>query len=58
MKVKDVDSQGAKTFVPRHVKNKDTEKLSAYYRFTTTELDLEATTFKEAISRGHYVTYD
>ena len=35
-------------------KNKDTEKLVAYYRFTTTELDMEATTFKEAISKQNY----
>ena len=35
-------------------KNKDTEKLAAFYRYTTTELDLEFDTFKEAISKGNY----
>ncbi len=35
-------------------KNKNTEKLAAYYRFTTTKFDLEASTFKEAISKQSY----
>ncbi len=35
----------------RKPKNKDAQNISAYYRFTTTELDLEASTFKEAISK-------
>jgi len=53
MKVKDVDGRGT-TFVPKYSKNKDTEKLAAYYRYTTTELDLDATTFKDAIANGSY----
>ncbi len=52
MKLRDL-TQGT-TFVPKHAKNKDTEKLAAYYRYTTTELNLEADTFKEAISKGNY----
>ena len=55
MKVKDVDGQGT-SFVPKHTKNKDTEKLAAYYGYTTTELDLDATTFKDAIRKGNYQT--
>ena len=48
------DLAEGKTFVPKHTKNKDTEKLAAYYRYTTTELDMDATTFKDAISKGNY----
>ncbi len=40
--------------VHKNVNNRDTEKLAAYYRYTTTELDLDATTFKDAISKGNY----
>ena len=57
MKVKDVDARGI-TFVPKRVKNKDTEKLAAYYRYTTTEMDLDATTLKDAISKGNYQKYE
>ena len=35
-------------------KNKDTEKLAAYYRYTTTLIDQDADTFKEAISKSNY----
>ena len=39
---------------PKKAKKKDTDKIFAYYCFTTTELDLEASTFKEAISNQNY----
>ena len=37
-------SQINAAFIPKKPKNRDGEKISAYYRFTTTELDLEAST--------------
>jgi len=40
---------------PKKKKTKDGERISAYYRFTTTTLDLEASTFAEAISKSNYV---
>ena len=54
MKVGHASNQGNTDFIPKKAKNKDTEKLAAYYRFTTTELDMEATTFKEAIRKQNY----
>ena len=42
------DSNG-KAFEPTTAKNRDTEKIAAFCHFATTELDLEASTFKEAI---------
>jgi hypothetical protein len=42
-------------FDPKKRKNKDTEKVAAYYRYTSTELDLSAGTFKEAIAKQNYV---
>ncbi len=50
-KVTDEPSQIHTAFQPKKAKNKNTEKNSAYYRCTTTDLDLEASTFKEAISK-------
>jgi hypothetical protein len=55
MKVAPAHSQINTAFQPKKAKNKNTEKISAYYRFATTELDLEASTFKEAISKHNYV---
>jgi len=48
------DTEG-KAFEPKTKKNRDTEKIAAFHRFTTTELDLEASTFKEAIAKKNYV---
>ena len=42
-------------FDPKRVKNKSGDKIAAYYRYTTTELDLTADTFKDAIAKTHYV---
>ena len=53
MKVRDVTGDGS-AFVPKYTKNKDTDKIAAYYRYTTTELDLDANTLKDAISKGNY----
>ena len=55
MKVAPAHSQINTAFQPKKAKNKNTEKIAAYYRFATTELDLEASTFKEAISKHNYV---
>jgi len=41
-------------FDPKRRKNKSTDKVAAYYRYTTTELDLSAETLKEAIAKHHY----
>ena len=42
-------------FDPKRIKNKSGDKIAAYYRYTTTELDLTASTFKDAIAKMHYV---
>ena len=42
-------------FDPKRIKNKSGDKISAYFRYTTTELDLTASTFKEATAKTHYV---
>ena len=39
---------------PQKAKNKATEKLAAFYRFTTTEIDMDASTFKEALGKQNY----
>ena len=54
MKITDAGDQDNTAFIPKKAKSKDTEKLAAYYRFTTTELDLDAATFKEAIGKQNY----
>ena len=51
----DSETQGNREFIPKKARNRDTEKLAAYYRFTSTELNLDASTFKEAISNQKYV---
>jgi len=48
-------SQINTSFIPKKNKNRDGDKVSAYYRYATTELDLEANTFKDAISKGNYI---
>ena len=48
-------SQINTSFIPKKAKNRDDEKIATYYRFATAELDLEATTFKDAIAKGNYV---
>ncbi len=35
-------------FDPKKIKNKSGNKIASYYRYSTTELDLTADTFKEA----------
>ena len=42
-------------FDPKRIKNKSGDKIAAYYRYTTTELDLTASTFKDALAKTHYV---
>jgi len=51
--VKDLRTSGS-SYAPTSALNRDTEKVSAYYRYTTTDIDLDADTFKEAISKGKY----
>jgi hypothetical protein len=50
MNVFDSDTPGNREFIPKRAKTKDTEQLATYYRFTSTELNLDASTFKEAIN--------
>ncbi len=54
MKIRDSDSTENAVFIPKKAKSQDNEKLAAYYRFTATQLDLEASTFKEAIRNQNY----
>ena len=42
-------------FDPKRIKNKSGNQVAAYYRYSTTELDLTVDTFKEAIAKTHYV---
>ncbi len=49
MKIAEAANHGNTAFEPKRAQNKDSEKFAAYYRFTTTELDREASIFKEAI---------
>jgi len=42
------------SYEPKNSKNKDTDKISSYYRYMTTSLDLSADTFKEAINQLNY----
>ena len=57
-KVKDASGQGSKTFDPQRVKNKDTDKMAACYRYTTTDIHLSAETLEEAVSKGNYQKYE
>ena len=50
---KDMGTSGS-SYAPTSSLNRDTEKVAAYYRYTTTDIDLDADTFKEAISKGKY----
>ena len=51
MNIFDSDTPGNKELIPKKARNKDTEKIATYYRFSSTELDLEASTFKDAIAK-------
>ena len=42
-------------FDPKRIKNKSGDRIAAYYRYSTTELDLTANTFKDATAKAHYV---
>jgi hypothetical protein len=53
----DFGTDGSKRleFDPKRVKHKCGDKIAAYCRYTTTELDLTASTFKDAIAKTNYV---
>ena len=55
LKVETSHSQINTAFIPKKAKNRDGEQIATYYHFATTELDLEANTFKDAIAKGIYV---
>ena len=55
MNIFDSDAPRNEEFVSKKARNKDTEKIATYYRFSSTELDLEASTFKDAIAKQRYV---
>ena len=42
------------TYEPKRAKNRDTEQVATYYRYTSTDIDLDVDTFKEAVSKGNY----
>mgnify|MGYP003347215631 CR=1 FL=1 len=46
------------SFVPKKAKNKDTSKIGAYYKYTTTPMDLSKSTFEEAIQNHKYVQHE
>jgi len=54
MQLFDSETKG-KAFEPKKARNRNTDKIATYYRFSTTELDLTADTFKQAIERKNYV---
>ncbi len=56
MKIQESSNQENTALIPKKAKSKDTEQLASYFRFTTTLLDLEASTVKEAISKQNYAT--
>jgi hypothetical protein len=43
-----------KAFEPKKSRNRDDEKIAAYYQYSSTQLDLSKKTFKEAITLKHY----
>ncbi len=53
MKIRDTESRNT-AFEPKRAKNKDTEKLTAFYRSTTTATEVEAITFEQALSKHNY----
>ncbi len=54
MNIQETGDQENTAFIPTKAKSNDTEKLAAYYRFTTTQLDLGAPTSREVISKQNY----
>jgi len=50
MNLSDSDTKG-RAFEPKKIKNKDGDKLSCFYRYITTELDLSSSTFKDAMKK-------
>ena len=55
MNVRPSHTQINTSFIPKKAKNKYGDKIATHHRFATTELDLEAHTFKDAIAKGNYV---
>jgi len=53
LKTNVVDTSSS-TYEPKRAKNRDTEQVATYYRYTSTDIDLDVDTFKEAISKGNY----
>ena len=53
MNLTNSDTRG-RAFEPKRVKNRDGEKVTCYYRYISTELDLTTNTFKEAIENNNY----
>ena len=53
MKIDLVEAEGT-PYETNRSKNRDGEKMAAHYGDTTTDIDLDADTLKEAISKGNY----
>ena len=45
-----------RAFDPKKARNKDTDKVGAYYLYSSTAMDLSKETFKEAIANSNYRT--
>ena len=45
-------------FDPMEVLNRDSTKIATYNRYTTTEINLNEDSFKEAIKRNHYIEHE
>ncbi len=52
IQIQETGNQENTAFFLEKAKGKDAEKLAAYYRFTITQLDLDASTFKEAVRKS------
>ena len=58
MRLTDVGSSVSVPFIPKKAKNKDTSKVAAYYKYSTTPMDLSKDTFEEAIKNHKYVRHE
>mgnify|MGYP003328885474 CR=1 FL=1 len=45
-------------FDPMEVLNRDSTKIATYNRYTTTELNLNEDSFKEALNRNHCIEHE
>ena len=58
MDLTDVGSPVDIPFVPKKAKNKDTSKVAAYYKYSSTPMYLSKDTFQKAIENFKYVEHE